>query len=171
MDSTPKISQVSWHIGTSSVVTYCWSKRSIPFTFWPRSCHQVVVRQDHRSHGDPCPRPPAQRCPAPSKQIWRSPASGAPGSAGPWQLVLQKGNGDITALLFFTSFQTSCGQLPVNNRLCLVLPGTQLMPTSTVSPAHRIQRKLELLVKFPSMLPTSISPNRTHLWGQWRHES
>lgn len=27
---------LSWHIGTSSVVTYCWSKRSIPFTFWPR---------------------------------------------------------------------------------------------------------------------------------------
>ena len=59
------------------------------------------TRQDHRSHGDPCPRPPAQRCPALSKQIWRSPASGAPGSAGPWQLVLQNAMG-ISQLCYFS---------------------------------------------------------------------
>ncbi len=44
--------------------------------------------------------------PAPSKQIWRSPASGAPGSAGPWQLVLlQKAMGMSHAV--FTALQTS----------------------------------------------------------------
>lgn len=95
------------------------------------------TRQDHRSHWGSLPRATGTKVSCSKQTDLKEPCVRCARLCSALAIGATKSNGDVTALLFFTSFQKSCGQLPVNNRLCLVLPGTQLMPTSKVSRFHK----------------------------------